>query len=84
MNHLIDNELDSNVPKSNCFAYLLQYGGQYVAHHMGLRFCFFIPCAPPQSAASKRGCATRPGGAHTPRPTAGLEQCSPKPPLACG
>jgi len=38
----------------------------------------------PRSAASKRGCATRPGGAHTPRPTAGLEQCSPKPPPACG
>jgi hypothetical protein len=26
------------------------------------------------------GCATRPGGAHTSRPTAGLEQCSPKSP----
>jgi len=38
----------------------------------------------PQSDTNERGCATRPGGAHTPRPTAGLEQCSPKPPLPCG
>ena len=45
---------------------------------------FAAPAGYPRSAASKRGCATRPGGAHTPRPTAGLEQCSPKPPLPCG
>ena len=45
---------------------------------------FTAPAGYPRSAAIKRGCATRPGGAHTPRPTAGLEQCSPKPPLPCG
>src|SRR5450759_3752187 len=44
---------------------------------------FVAPAGFPRSAASKRGCATRPGGAHTPRPTAVLEQCSPKPPPAC-
>src|ERR1039458_5537666 len=38
---------------------------------------FAAPAGFPRSAASKRGCATRPGGAHTPRPIAGLEQCSP-------
>ena len=42
------------------------------------------PAGFPRSAASKRGCATRPGGAHKTCPTAELEQCSPKPPLACG
>ena len=45
---------------------------------------FAAPAGFPRSAASKRGCATRPGGAHKPCPTAELEQCSPKPPLACG
>ncbi|OIR10489.1 hypothetical protein GALL_78010 [mine drainage metagenome] len=35
----------------------------------------------PRYFANKRGCATRPGGAHKPCPTAELKQCSPKPPL---
>jgi hypothetical protein len=31
----------ANVPESNCFAYLLLYGGQLVAHHTILRFWIF-------------------------------------------
>jgi len=43
--------MDSNVPESNCYAYLLLHGGQLVAHPIFV-FCFsfFIPCAPPSSA----------------------------------
>jgi hypothetical protein len=41
------------------------------------------PAGFPRYFANKRGCATRPSGAHTPCPTAELEQCSPKPPLVC-
>ena len=33
--------VNSNVPESNCFAYLLLYAGQLVAQHMGLRFLEF-------------------------------------------
>jgi hypothetical protein len=44
----------ASVPESNCFTYLLQYGGQLVANHMGLSFRFSFPCAPPRSVASER------------------------------
>jgi hypothetical protein len=34
----------SNVPESHCFAYLLQHGGQLVAHPIfGFGFLFFSP-----------------------------------------
>src|SRR5512135_2556215 len=44
---------------------------------------FAAPAGSPRKSANKRGCATRPSGAHTPCPAAELEQCSPKPPLVC-
>jgi hypothetical protein len=42
-----------------------------------------VPSGFPRYFANKRGCATRPSGAHKTCPTAELEQCSPKPPLVC-
>jgi len=41
------------------------------------------PAGFPRYFANKRGCATRPGGAHKTCPTAELGQCSPKSPLVC-
>ena len=41
------------------------------------------PTGFPRYFTNKRGCATRPGGAHKPCPTAELKQCSPEPPLVC-
>ena len=35
---------DPNVPELNCFAYVLQHGGQFVAHSIfGFEFCFTSP-----------------------------------------
>jgi len=42
---------------------------------------FAAPAGFPRYFANKRGCATHPGGAHTPCPTAELGQCSPESPL---
>ena len=42
---------------------------------------FAAPSGFPRYFANKRGCATRPGGAHKTCPTAELKQCSPTPPL---
>ncbi len=42
---------------------------------------FAAPSGFPRKSVNKRGCATRPSGAHKTCPTAELRQCSPKPPL---
>ncbi len=43
--------MDSNVPESNCFAYLPLYGGNMLpaTRVYGFGFLHFIPCAPPSS-----------------------------------